>query len=56
MFTDFDFRASKDLADHMIVVKDWSKFSPTLEGKNVILSPFCGEVSCEDRIKADSAR
>lgn len=49
-------RASKDLADHIVTLKDWSKFSTELERKNIILAPFCGDSTCEEKIKADSAR
>lgn len=40
----------------MVTLKDWSQFGPNLDKKNIILAPFCGEISCEDKIKADSAR
>lgn len=50
------FRALDDLNTHKVLLKDWSQFTPNLDKKNIILSPFCGEMECEDRIKADSTR
>lgn len=38
------------------MLKNWSQFCPELEKKNIILAPFCGDVACEEKIKADSAR
>lgn len=50
------FRALDDLNKHTVVLKDWSQFATNLDNKNLILCPFCGEINCEDRIKADSAK
>ncbi len=50
------FRAEKDLKDHTVILEDWSAFVQKLNEKNIIMSPFCGEISCEDKIKQDSAR
>ncbi|XP_074027414.1 glutamyl-prolyl-tRNA synthetase isoform X2 [Leptinotarsa decemlineata] len=49
-------KACKDLETHKVIVTNWSEFSPNLEKKNIILAPFCGDISCEDKIKADSTR
>ncbi|XP_015186002.1 PREDICTED: bifunctional glutamate/proline--tRNA ligase isoform X2 [Polistes dominula] len=49
-------KAKKTLDDHTKKVEDWSQFIVELNKKNLLLSPFCGEISCEDNIKADSAR
>ncbi|XP_044264891.1 bifunctional glutamate/proline--tRNA ligase [Tribolium madens] len=49
-------KAAKDMKSHTILLKDWSQFAASLDKKNMILAPFCGEISCEDRIKAESAR
>lgn len=48
--------ATKDLHDHTKRTKNWSEFCTFLDTKNIILSPFCGETPCEEKIKADSAR
>lgn len=45
-----------DLNSHIIQLKDWSQFTTNLDKKNLILCPFCGESSCEDKIKNESAR
>ncbi|XP_043503419.1 bifunctional glutamate/proline--tRNA ligase [Polistes fuscatus] len=49
-------KAKKTLDDHIKKVEEWALFIVELNKKNLLLSPFCGEVSCEDNIKADSAR
>ncbi|KAG5868157.1 hypothetical protein JTB14_017350 [Gonioctena quinquepunctata] len=49
-------KALDDLESHKVVVTHWSNFSPTLDKKNIILAPFCGDIECEDKIKADSTR
>lgn len=50
------FRAELELKNNMVLLKDWNQFGPNLDQKKIILAPFCGEISCEDQIKADSAR
>jgi len=37
-------------------VTEWADFVPALNGKNIILSPWCEEPACEEDIKARSAR
>lgn len=49
-------KATEDLKNHTIVAKDWNQFCTELDKKNILLSPFCGEIPCEDNIKKDSAR
>ncbi|XP_055622940.1 bifunctional glutamate/proline--tRNA ligase isoform X2 [Toxorhynchites rutilus septentrionalis] len=49
-------RAEKDLNDHIKVTKNWDEFILFLDSKNIIMAPFCGEIPCEDKIKAESAR
>lgn len=48
--------ARKEFDEHRVIVTDWSKFVPTLNAKNVILSPWCGDGDCEDDIKDSSAK
>lgn len=50
------FRATADRDSHMILVSSWEQFITVLEGKNIILAPYCGNEPCEDAIKKDSAR
>ena len=50
------FRATKELEEHTVVVENFSDFIPELDKKNIILSPFCGEGSCEEKIKKESTR
>ncbi|CAG2065196.1 unnamed protein product, partial [Timema podura] len=49
-------QATEDLVSHTKQTKDWAQFCSLLDEKNIILSPFCGDTACEDRIKKDSAR
>ncbi|EFN80646.1 Bifunctional aminoacyl-tRNA synthetase [Harpegnathos saltator] len=49
-------KARKDLDAHIKQVETWTDFRHQLDNNNLLLSPFCGEQSCEDNIKADSAR
>lgn len=49
-------KAQKELETSIKQTKDWSDFCKFLDQKNLLLSPFCGDISCEDKIKADSAR
>lgn len=49
-------KAQKEFDDHRVVVEDWKDFVPTLNAKNVILSPWCGGAECEDDIKDSSAK
>ncbi|KAH8417636.1 hypothetical protein KR222_003170 [Zaprionus bogoriensis] len=49
-------KAQTDLTTHTKLVKAWPDFCNLLEQKNLLLSPFCGDMDCEDKIKADSAR
>ncbi|KMQ96779.1 bifunctional aminoacyl-trna synthetase [Lasius niger] len=50
------YRAKENLTAHIKQVENWTDFGTELNKKNLLLSPFCGEPTCEDNIKADSAR
>ena len=49
-------KADKDMKDHTKITKEWTEFCTFLDAKNIIMSPFCGDSECEEKIKADSAR
>ena len=49
-------RAKKDLDSYLVVSHDWEDFCDSLDQKKLIQAPYCGEMSCEDNIKKDSAR
>lgn len=49
-------KATVDLESHTKVTKDWKEFCTLLDNKNIIMSPFCGDIECEEKIKADSAK
>lgn len=42
--------------EHMKICLKWEEFASLLDGKNIILSPFCGGIKCEERIKEQSTR
>ncbi|KAJ6638073.1 Bifunctional glutamate/proline--tRNA ligase [Pseudolycoriella hygida] len=48
-------KAKEDFDSHSVVTKDWKDFCQNLDKKNVLLSPFCGEIDCETIIKDQSA-
>ncbi|XP_077300381.1 glutamyl-prolyl-tRNA synthetase [Arctopsyche grandis] len=49
-------KATVERDAHMIRVESWEQFNTVLDGKNIILAPYCGNEPCEDAIKKDSAR
>lgn len=52
----FVYRARANLNAHIKQVECWDNFVSELNKKNLLLSPFCGKLTCEDNIKTDSAR
>ncbi|XP_050354067.1 bifunctional glutamate/proline--tRNA ligase [Nymphalis io] len=49
-------KATKERDERLSFVTKWDDFTNALERKHMLLSPFCGEIPCEDNIKNDSAR
>ncbi|XP_038206760.1 bifunctional glutamate/proline--tRNA ligase isoform X3 [Zerene cesonia] len=49
-------KATKERDERLSSVTKWEDFTSALERKHILLAPFCGEISCEDNIKNDSAR
>jgi prolyl-tRNA synthetase len=49
-------KAKEAFDSHRILVEDWKDFVPALNAKNVILSPWCGRMECEEDIKESSAK
>ncbi|XP_047994317.1 bifunctional glutamate/proline--tRNA ligase isoform X1 [Leguminivora glycinivorella] len=49
-------KATKERDERLSSVTKWEDFTAALEKKHILLAPFCGEISCEDNIKNDSAR
>lgn len=49
-------KATEELKKHMIICKDWNTFCQQLDKKNILLSPFCGNIDCEGKIKDESAK
>ncbi|XP_026314818.1 bifunctional glutamate/proline--tRNA ligase isoform X2 [Hyposmocoma kahamanoa] len=49
-------KATKERDARISLVTKWDDFTDALERKHVLLAPFCGDIPCEDKIKADSAR
>ncbi|KAM3962485.1 glutamyl-prolyl-tRNA synthetase [Aphomia sociella] len=48
--------ATKDRNARLSLVNKWDDFTSALDRKHILLAPFCGVTSCEDKIKADSER
>lgn len=49
-------RAKQLLTDNIVTCTDWSLFTPSLDNKKLLLSPFCGVPQCEDLIKQETSR
>jgi prolyl-tRNA synthetase len=47
-------RSTKERNEHMVKVTEWSKFVPTLDAKNTVLTPWCDRVECEKDVKKRS--
>ncbi|XP_063957953.1 bifunctional glutamate/proline--tRNA ligase-like isoform X2 [Lytechinus pictus] len=54
--TDMYANAKKDLDGHIVVTSSWNDFCNKLDEKKLLLVPYCGEISCEDKVKKESAR
>ena len=50
------YRAKAEMDSHIIKAEKWDELCAGLDKQNLLLSPFCGEISCEENIKKDSAR
>jgi prolyl-tRNA synthetase len=49
-------KAKKVRDDHLIRADNWKDFIVALNGKNLILAPWCETVECEDSVKDRSAK
>ena len=49
-------RAHEELQNNTVTCYDFQEFCRCLDKSNIILAPFCGEIPCEEKIKALSAR
>merc|ERR1711902_478459 len=49
-------KAKKLLDENVAQVESWNDFLDALENKKLLLVPFCGEVKCEEEIKALSKK
>lgn len=49
-------RAKADQLKYQAVTKSWDQFLEKLDGKCLIMAPFCGDMECEDEIKKNSAK
>lgn len=48
-------KCRRDREENTVQITEWHKFTPVLNEKKLILAPWCGEMSCEDAVKKDSA-
>ena len=49
-------KAKKLLDENVAQVESWNDFLDALENKKLLFVPFCGEVKCEEEIKALSKK
>ncbi|KAI8869121.1 prolyl-tRNA synthetase [Ramicandelaber brevisporus] len=49
-------KATKERLEHTVTVENWKDFVPALNGKNIVLMPWCEQEKCEDSIKERSSR
>ena len=49
-------RASVTFDEHLKTVTAWDDVVPTLDGKNIVVLPWCEVEACEDQIKTRSER
>jgi len=49
-------RAKAIFDSRLKTVTNWTDFIPTLDGKNVVVMPWCEDEICEDDIKERSGR
>ena len=49
-------RAREEYMKHIVVVTKWEEVGPALDGKNVLVMPWCEVEECEDDIKERSGR
>jgi len=49
-------KAKKELDENKVMCEDFDVFCDSLNQKKLLLSPFCGEIPCEEKIKKLSAR
>ncbi|KAI8805078.1 hypothetical protein BJ742DRAFT_821725 [Cladochytrium replicatum] len=48
--------AKKERDAHLIRLETWDKFVSTLDGKNLVLVPWCERTECEDDVKERSSK
>ena len=49
-------RAKETYDSRVVKVHNWKDVVPTLDGRNLILIPWCNESQCEDEIKERSGK
>ena len=49
-------KAKKERDSHLIRLETWDKFVETLNNKNIVLTPWCEQVKCEESVKDRSTR
>lgn len=49
-------KAKESFDNHRVIVDEWKDFVPNLNKKNVILSPWCGVMECEEDIRDSSGK
>lgn len=54
--SDMLLKATKERDGLLKLVTEWKDFVPALDGKNLVMIPWCEQTPCEEQIKEKSAR
>ena len=49
-------RAKQERDAHVVRLETFDNFVKVLDGKNIVLAPWCERMECEDDVKKESAR
>lgn len=53
---DMLFKAEQELKENIVLCHNWVECVHHLAAKRLLMIPFCGQPSCEDNIKRDTAK
>jgi len=48
-------KAKKERDEHIVKITKWEEFVPALDAKNLVLAPWCAEISSEEELKKRSS-
>eukprot|EP01137_Pigoraptor_chileana_P007189 Opistho-2@52444 len=56
MHKDMFAKASAERKAHTKIISEWKEFVPALDGKNLVLAPWCEAKACEEEVKKRSTK